>query len=136
MDKVAEKDPLWWVSPGFRDKVVDLDGILEFPAGSLSLVDREVPEEERPVMIEHGEYSAIGAMLFMINGHKPGPVKGFYVVVEARKGEAWCVGQLHADSNTPLRVFADKLYASEAEARHAAEKMRLDELGNARPRMN
>lgn len=136
MNNATEKDPFWWVSPGFRDKVVDLDGILDFPAGSVSLVGKDAPEEDRPVMIEHGEYSAIGAMLFMVNGHRPGPVKGFYVVVEAKKGAAWCVGQLHADSNTPLRVFADKFYDSEDEARRAAEKMRRDEIGNAPPRMN
>jgi hypothetical protein len=74
-------------------------------------------------------------MLFMINGHRPGPVKGFYVVVQAKKGEAWCVGQLHANSVTPLRVFADRLYDSEDAARRAAERMRLDEWGNRPPRM-
>jgi hypothetical protein len=136
MDNRAAKDPMWWVSRQFRDKVVDLDGIMEFPAGSVKLVDRNEAEPAEPVLIEHGEFSALGAMLFMINGHRPGPVKGFYVVVQAKRGEAWCVGQLHADSVTPLRVFADKFYDSEDEARRAAERMRLDEWGNKPPRMN
>ena len=136
MDNRAGKDPMWWVSRQFRDKVVDLDGIMEFPLGSVKLVDRNEAEPPEPVLIEHGEFSALGAMLYMINGHRPGPVKGFYVVVQAKRGQAWCVGQLHADSVTPLRVFADKFYDSEDEARRAAERMRLDEWGNKPPRMN
>jgi hypothetical protein len=135
MKGVNVKDPLWWVSPQFRDKVIDLDGLFEFPAGSLKVVGQGQEAADAPVFIEHGEFSTLGAMLFMINGHRPGPVKGFYVVVQAKQGEAWCVGQLHADSVTPLRVFADKLYDSEAAARRAAERMRLDEWGNKPPHM-
>jgi hypothetical protein len=135
MNSVKVKDPLWWVSPQFRDKVIDLDGLFEFPAGSVKLVEQDHQTADEPVLIEHGDFSTLGAMLFMINGHRPGPVKGFYVVVQAKRGEAWCVGQLHADSVTPLRVFADKLYDSEDAARRAAERMRLDEWGNRPPRM-
>lgn len=136
MNSTRERDPYWWVSPVFRDKIVSLDGILDFKPGSVKLIDREVPEDLEPVLIEHGEFSALGGLLFMINGHRPGPVKGFYVVVEAKRGEAWCVGQLHANSVTPLRVFANKFYPSEDAARQAAEKMRVEECGNAPPRMN
>ena len=132
------KDPLWWVHPDYRKGVIELDGILEFPTGSVELVDLENPQSQEPVpvMIEHGEFSSLASILFMINGHRPGPIRGFYVVVEAKKGQAWCVGQIHADSVTPLRVFVNRMYDSEVAARGAAEKMRLADVGNAPARMN
>jgi hypothetical protein len=138
MQSGRAKDPLWWVHPDFRDGVIELDGILEFPAGSIQLINPENPEYGEPiaVTIEHGEFSSLASILFMINGHRPGPIRGFYVVVEAKKGKAWCVGQIHADSVTPLRVFANCLYDSEELARNAAEKLRLADIGNSRPRMN
>lgn len=132
------RDPLWWVHSDWKSKVVELDGILEFPKGSVELIDQREDNSgnQKPVSIEHGEFASLGALLFMINGHRPGPIRGFYVVVEARKGKSWCVAQMHADSVTPLRVFIDVLYPSENEARQAAEKMRINDLGNSPPRMS
>lgn len=132
------KDPLWWVHPEYRQGVIELDGILDFPTGSIQLVNPENPDfgEPIPVTIEHGEFTSLASILFMINGHRPGPIRGFYVVVEAKKGQAWCVGQIHADSITPLRVFANCMYDSEDAARAAAEKLRLADVGNAPARMN
>jgi hypothetical protein len=138
MQRRKASDPLWWVHRDFKNKAVEFDGILDFPDGSLQLVDRREPTQDppSPVSIEHGEFSSLGALLFMINGHRPGPICGFYLVVEVKKKGVWCVGQMHADSITPLRVFVDALYGSEEEARQAAERMRLLDWGNSPPRMS
>ncbi len=132
------RDPLWWVHSDWKSKVFELDGILDFPKGSIELVDPNEPssKEQLPVSIDQGDFSSLGALLFMINGHRPGPIRGFYVVVEAQKGKGWCVGQMHADSETPLRVFIDAVYPSEDEARQAAERMRMKDWGNLPPRMS
>jgi hypothetical protein len=114
-----------------------MDGLVEFPAGSVELLDpADGPAKETTarVSVEHGEFASLAAILFMINGHRPGPMPGFYVVVEAVRGTAWAVGQMHADATTPLRVFTDRLYANETEARAAAQRMRLADVGNAPPR--
>ncbi|GAA2891018.1 hypothetical protein GGQ99_005156 [Aminobacter niigataensis] len=128
----------WWMDHTYHEeKQANLDGLAEFPEGSFelleSLEDRKTAKELK-ARVDEGEFSDLAAILFMINGHKPGPVPGFYVIVETVKGSGWCVGQLHADGATPLRVFRNPIYPSEDEARQAAQKLRLADVGNAPPR--
>ena len=128
----------WWVNPDYvAEKQANLDGLAQFPEGSFELLDsveaRETAKRIK-IRVDEGEFSDLAGILFMINGHKPGPIPGFYVVVEAVKNSGWCVGQLHADASTPLRVFRNPIYPSEEEAREAAEALRLADVGNAPPR--
>ena len=129
---------MWWVNPAYRgQEAIEYDALSEFPAGSIELVDlenRSSARPESPVRVDAGEYSSLAMILFMLNGHRPGPISGFYVVVEAVKGRGWCVGQMHADAATPVRVFREPMYDSEAEARAAAERLRIADVGNAPPR--
>jgi hypothetical protein len=132
------KDRLWWVNPAYRGQdVIEYDALSKFPLGSIELVDPESKTCARsptPVRVDKGEFSSLAMILFMLNGHRPGPISGFYVVVEAIKGRAWCVGQMHADADTPVRVFREPMYDSEAAARAAAERLRISDVGNAPPR--
>jgi hypothetical protein len=144
---VAAKKRPWWMNPGYTAEApiefkgpsdIKLNGLPEFPIGTYEFLDS--PEDRTTAQplrarVDEGEFSPFATILFMINGHRPGPVPGFYVIVEAIKGKAWCVGQVHADATTPLRVFRTPMYDSESEARRAAEKLRLADVGNAPPRI-
>ena len=138
MTNKKAKDRLWWVNPAYRgQEAIEYDALSEFPAGSIELVDpgnRTSAPLASPVRVDKGEYSSLAMILFMLNGHRPGPISGFYVVVEAVKGRAWCVGQMHADADTPVRVFREPIYESETAARAAAERLRIADVGNAPPR--
>lgn len=136
--RAAERQRPWWMDRTYHEeKQANLDGLAEFPDGSFelldSLEDRKTAKELK-ARVDEGDFSDLAAILFMINGHKPGPVPGFYVIVETVKGSGWCVGQLHADGSTPLRVFRNPLYPSEEAARQAAQQLRLADVGNAPPR--
>lgn len=135
----AHKERPWWMNPAFEpEPKTELDALSAFPEGSYellnSLEDRTTAKSLR-TSVDEGDYSSFATLLFMINGNRPGPVPGFYVVVEAVKGMGWCVGQLNADGATPLRVFRTPIYESEGAARQAAEKLRLSDVGNAPPRI-
>jgi hypothetical protein len=138
MSDGSTKNKFWWINPSYKIEAAEaMGGLASFPAGSIEVIDSEKDRGQKPkasVSIEHGEFASLAALLFMINGHRPGPISGFYVVVEAVKGTSWSIGQMHADSATPLRVFSDHLYDSEEEARRAAETLRLADVGNAPPR--
>lgn len=131
----SKKNRYWWMNTEYQDEPSSLS---EFPTGSYELLEsfeeRNAPTSS-PTPIDNGAFSPFASLLFMINGHRPGPVSGFYAVVEVIKGAGWCVCQLHADAATPLRVFRTPVYESEAEARQAAEKLRLTDVGNAPPRI-
>lgn len=128
----------WWMDPVYHEETkANLDGLAEFPKGSIELLDSIADRKtatELKARVDEGEFADFASILFMINGNKPGPVPGFYVIVEAVKGSGWCVGQLHADAATPLRAFRNPMYPSPEEARLAAEKLRLADVGNAPPR--
>jgi hypothetical protein len=138
MNAGSTKNRFWWINPNYKvEAAAAMDGLATFPAGSIEVIDSREDRGKRsggPVSVENGAFASLAALLFMINGHRPGPISGFYVVVEAVKGKSWTIGQMHADSLTPLRVFSDHLYDSEADARRAAETLRLADVGNAPPR--
>ena len=131
--------PPWWINPAYKDPLAaKFDGLAEFPPGSYELLEsalNRLSAASGSVRVDEGEFVDLAALLFMINGHRPGPIAGFYVVVETIKGAGWCVAQLHADAATPIRIFSSPVYPSEAEARQAGERLRLADVGNAPPRI-
>jgi hypothetical protein len=76
-----------------------------------------------------GVYFDLAKLLFKLNGYRPGPVCGWYVVVRAEIEHRWAVGQLCANAFTPVQVFEDMVYASEGEARARASAMRSNNAG-------
>ncbi len=74
--------------------------------------------------LDRAKLAKLAKLLFVLNGHKPGPVEGYYVVVCTKPNEEWSIGQLCADSKRPLKIVEDKRYGSAEDARRAAERMR------------
>ncbi len=123
------RDEGWWLHPAFRgQQALPLAGSA---AGALPhrWTRSDVPAE----MSEHGVddgnlYSDLAKLLYSLNGHRPGPVRGFYVVVEAAAGR-FAVGQLCADPVTPVQLFEDLVFPTEAEARDKAMALRAANPG-------
>ena len=68
-------------------------------------------------------------VLFKLNAYRPGPVKGWYIVVCIKPDFAWAVGQMRADAFHPIQVFSDLVFKTEEEARTKAEELRLKSPG-------
>jgi len=68
-------------------------------------------------------YGDLAKLLYSLNGHRPGPVRGFYVIVEFEAGR-YAVGQLCADPAMSVQLFEDLIYTREAEARTKAAELR------------
>lgn len=78
--------------------------------------------------LDENKLSELAEVLFAFNNYRVGPMPGFYVAVEVRPGEQWCVGQLCADRAKPLKLFDDKVFKTARGAQKAAERMRRDDL--------
>lgn len=72
--------------------------------------------------------SDLAEVLFALNNYRIGPIPGFYVAIEVRAGEQWCVGQLCADRAKPLKIFDQRIYKKPESAQRAAERMRAKDL--------
>lgn len=79
-----------------------------------------------------GDYQELAKLLFKLNGCRPGPVRGWYVVVCADTERSWAVGQLCANAFAPVQVFEDMVYSSEADARARAISLRSNDPGAMR----
>ena len=79
-----------------------------------------------------GDYQDLAKLLFKLNGYRPGPVRGWYVVVCTDTDRNWVIGQLCASAFTPVQVFEDMVYSSEAEARARAISLRSNDSGSIR----
>lgn len=123
------RDEGWWLHPAFRgQQALPLAG-----SAAGTLPHRWTRSDAPAVAAEHGVdagnlYSDLAKLLYSLNGHRPGPVRGFYVVVEAEVGR-FAVGQLCADPATPVQLFEDLVYATEAEARNKAAALRAANAG-------
>jgi hypothetical protein len=78
--------------------------------------------------LDPDKLSDLAEVLFAFNNYRVGPMPGFYVAVEVEEGHAWCVGQLCADREKPLKLFDRKLYKTARGAQRAAERKRSIEL--------
>lgn len=118
------RDEGWWLHPAFRgEQALPLDG-----SAAGHLPHRWVRSDAPPTPAEArdddgGLYSDLAKLLYSLNGHRPGPVRGFYVVVEVEAGR-YAVGQLCADPATPVQLFEDLVFTNEAAARAKASALR------------
>ena len=123
------KDDLWWIHPAYRGrKTLGAEDLRAFPQESLRWA-RSAREDTAPVAgrdASRGPFAELYRILFMLNGHRPGPVPGWYVVVNTVAESEWCVGQLCADAGTPLLLFEDLRFASQQAARAAAGELRKE----------
>lgn len=109
--------------------------ILDLPRGSYAWVHSEDPRSQfgspdrGAIPQERGDYDDLARLLFKLNGYRPGPVCGWYVIVRADSGRSWVVGQLCANAFTPVQVFEDLVYQTEAEARARATSLRSNNPG-------
>jgi hypothetical protein len=121
------RDETWWLHPAYRGtQPLPLDaqsGALPHrwvrsdavPSGSEAIADGASPHTE------------LAQVLYRLNGSRPGPVRGFYVIVCVTEGR-YAVGQLCADPEVPLLLFEDLVYTSEASARARAAALRATAL--------
>ena len=94
--------------------------------------DEALSSLESDVMtgLDPDKLSELAEVLFAFNNYQIGPMPGFYVAVEVEAGSRWCVGQLCADREKPLKLFDKKVYKTARGAQKAAEKMRAADLAS------
>ena len=117
-----KRDESWWLHPALRGK----QPLPQADAGGWpQRWVRSDAEPARASTVEDGEgpYADFAKVLYRLNGCRPGPVRGFYVVV-AVADKQFAVGQLCADSSCPVQLFEDLVFASEEDARKEAERLR------------
>lgn len=118
------RDEGWWLHPAFRgQQALPLAG-----SAAGTFPHRWTQSDAPPVPMEAGVeegslYSDLAKLLYSLNGHRPGPVRGFYVVVEVA-ARRYAVGQLCADPVTPVQLFEDLVFTSETEAKARAAELR------------
>jgi hypothetical protein len=102
------------------------------PVGKHMLPTRDVAMSGLETRIMQGldaeKLSDLAEVLYAFNNYRVGPMPGFFVAVEVTPGEAWCVGQLCADREKPLKLFDKKIYKTARGAQKAAERMRAKDL--------
>jgi hypothetical protein len=77
--------------------------------------------------VDRENLAELAKILFVMNGWKPGPIAGSYMVICTKPDEEWCVGQLWADQEQPFRIFEHKRYPSPDQAQAAAEALKAGE---------
>ena len=125
-----EKDPYWWMHPAYRgQQALDMDTLEAMPAGGYRWVRYADPGTAEPHAATdsaqpQGPFAEFAQLLYKANGFRPGPVKGWFVVVCVEPEARWAVGQLRADAKTPVQIFDDLVFDSEVAARTHAEQLR------------
>lgn len=124
-----KKDHFWWVHPVYRGKQsMDLSHS-GLPKGSYKWIkffdfEASTPDSEPGIPDGEGDFGDLAQTLFKLNNYKPGPMEGWYVVICLEPGEAWAVGQMRADSISPVQIFEDLVYDNEEDARCQAESLK------------
>lgn len=118
------RDETWWLHPAYRgQQALPLagNGMAALPH---RWVDSTAPPAPSDTPIETASpYADLARILYRLNGARPGPVRGFYVIVTVDKGR-FAVGQLCADPVTPVQLFEDLVFPREDEAREVAARLR------------
>lgn len=126
------RDEGWWLHPAFRGgQTLPLAG-----TGLGALPHRWVRSDAPPAAVEAGmddvsAYADLAKILYALNGHRPGPVAGFFVIVETAPGR-YAVGQLCADPGVPVQLFEDLVFDDEGAARAKAAELRAAQPGPRR----
>jgi hypothetical protein len=123
-----KRDENWWLHPVLRGQQS-----LPLNAGAGAMPHRwvrsdgtlETPEVQLEVDSPYADFAKI---LYRLNSNRPGPVRGFYVIVEIELGR-FAVGQLCADPALPVQLFEDLVYPSEVQARTKAAELRAANPG-------
>ena len=127
-DVPLEKDHYWWIHPAIRGaQPLNAEGGNTLP-WRWSTLD-EVAENEKTSILEiKGPYADFSKLLYKLNGYKPGPVKGWFVVVSPNPGK-FAVGQLCVDPNVPVILYKDYVFSTENEAREKAKTLKKESPG-------
>jgi hypothetical protein len=133
-----------------ENPAADHDGLVPFertasipslPEGTYRWLRSDHPEAEvgAPdkgyLREDAGRHQTLAKILFKHNGYRPGPVRGWYVIV-ALDANRFAVGQMRADAFTPIQIFEDLVFPTEDEARLRAEQMRGNRPGARRHTIN
>jgi hypothetical protein len=125
-----KKDHFWWVHPVYRGKqTMDLSHS-GLPKGSYKWIKffdlkTSSPDSEPGIPEGEGDFGDLAQTLFKLNNYRPGPMDGWYVVICLEPGEVWAVGQMRADSISPVQIFEDLVYDNEEDARLQAASLKL-----------
>ncbi len=117
------RDENWWLHPALRGQQA-----LPEAAASGALPHRWVRSGDAATRVESkveedSAHADLAQLLYRLNGSRPGPVRGFYVVVAVAEGR-FAVGQLCADAIAPVQLFEDLVFNTEAQARAEAASMK------------
>ena len=117
------RDETWWLHPAFRgQQTLPLDSAMG-PLPHRWIRSDAPPSHCDAKVNDDAPYSDLAKVLYRLNGCRPGPVRGFYVIVGVEPGK-YAVGQLCADPAVPVQLFEDLVYASEEKARNKATELR------------
>ncbi len=118
-----KRDETWWLHPAYRGQQA-LDLVSEAGEMPHRWVRSDAPVTRTEAGLEDdSRYADLAKVLYRLNGARPGPVRGFYVIVGIAPGR-YAVGQLCADPAAPVQLFEDLVFATEAEARVKAAALR------------
>jgi hypothetical protein len=118
-----KRDETWWLHPAYRGRQS-----LPLASATGTLPHRWVrsdapPTRSEAIVLDDSHYADLAKVLYRLNGARPGPVRGFYVIVGVEPGR-YAVGQLCADPAIPVQLFEDLIFTSEAAARDKAAELR------------
>ena len=123
-----ERDHYWWLHPAIRGaQSLNTDGEKTLP-WRWSTLDEVSGNDETSVLEIKGPYADFAKLLYKLNGYKPGPVKGWFVIVSPNPGK-FAVGQLCVDPNIPIILYQDYVFSTENEAREKAEILKKENPG-------
>jgi hypothetical protein len=118
-----DRDHFWWIHPALRGQQ-SLDGTM---SGALpwKWIKSSSHSDADPVntIDPSGPYADFAKLLYKLNGYKPGPVTGWYIVLSPKK-DKFAVGQLCVDPNIPVILFEDCVFSTEEEARKVATTLK------------
>lgn len=125
-----KKDPYWWMHPAYRgEQALDMETLDAMAEGGYVWVEygdatAAEPDDGDAMPAAQGYFAEFAQLLYKVNGFRHGPVENWYVVVCVEPARRWAVGQLRADPVTPVQLFEDLVFDSEAAARSRAEELR------------
>ena len=122
LDVPLKRDETWWLHPAYRGEQA-LSLTSEAGAMPHRWVRSDASSLRVESVVEDGAYADLAKVLYRLNGARPGPVRGFYVIVAVEPGR-YAVGQLCADPAAPVQLFEDLVFPTEAEARNKAAALR------------